>query len=315
MNRYHTAILAPVCILLLMVVFAPLPSGSIGIRTLHDFAHAPVFGCVALLLLYAMASFPRLSGLPWWWQYSIAFSGAVALGLLTEVAQIPVGRDSSWQDLRSDVLGAAAFLALFAVVDARVRSRSVRILVAFFGIALLVLQSLPVAYGFLAYERRAAAFPVLADYTQRMDLYFVIPRQATIRHSLMPAPWAAETGEETLQVAFGQGEWQGLSYREPAPDWRGYATLALDLTNPTDMPLELGLRIHDVHHNNEFTDRFNRRFSVPPRTRTVLRLPIAEIESAPRTRLLDLEHIARLILFRSDTSTAGEMYVSKLWLE
>jgi VanZ family protein len=315
MNRHRTAFLAPVCILLILVVFAPLPGATIGIRTLHDFAHAPIFGCVALLLLYAMPSLPRLSGLPRGSQYLIALTGATALGMLTELAQIPVGRDASWLDVRSDLLGAAAFLALFTVVDARVRSRSIRIFATLVGTALLAFHSLPLASAAFAYERRAAAFPVLADYTKRMDLYFVSPQQATMRHLPMPAPWAAGPGEETMQVAFASGEWQGLDFREPAPDWRGYKTLALDITNPTDEPLVLGLRVHDIRHNNDFRDRFNRTLSVPPRTRTILRLPIAEIESAPRTRLLDLRHIAGVIVFRSGSSTAREMDVSKVWLE
>src|SRR5437868_14176541 len=47
-------------ILLAAVVFAPVPGGTLGIRTLHDFAHAPIFGCVALLTLFAFASHDKI---------------------------------------------------------------------------------------------------------------------------------------------------------------------------------------------------------------------------------------------------------------
>jgi VanZ family protein len=316
MHRHPVAALLGACALLVIVVFAPLPRTTVlGIRMLHDFAHAPILGSVALLLLYAIRSYPRLNSLGSAWQHLIALLGAVAFGGLTELAQIPVGRDASWFDVRSDLLGAAAFLALFSVVDPRTRSRAHRVLASVAGIGLLVFHALPVALAALAYERRAVAFPVLADFTRHLDLFFVEPQRARIEHRPMAAPWAASPGESTLQVDFGSGPWPGLNFLEPAPDWRSYAALALDLTNPADVPLTLVLRVHDVRHDNRREDRFNRTFQVPPRTRTVLRVPLAEIESAPRARSLDIGHVAGLILFRADSSAAPQMDVSKVWLE
>jgi hypothetical protein len=317
MHRHPVAALVLACVLLFIVVFVPLPATTLGLRVLHDFAHAPIFGCVALLFLYVMRSYPRPDALGAGRQYLFAAMGAVFFGALTELAQIPVGRDSSWFDVRSDLLGATAFLALFSAVDTHIRGRrpGMRAAAVVVGIGLFIFHSLPAAYAALAYERRADAFPVLADFTQRMDGFFVMPQRARIDPVRMPAEWMASPGERTLQVRFGSPLFPGLDFYEPAPDWRGYATLALDVTNPTDLPLTLTLRVHDVHHTHNFTDRFNRAFDLAPRTRQVLRIPIAEVASAPHTRSMDMQHIAGVMLFRTGDSVAPQMDVSKLWLE
>lgn len=315
MHRHPIAALVLACALLVIVVFAPLPAATVGLRALHDFAHAPIFGCVALLLLYTARSYPRLDALGPGWQYVIAATGAVAFGALTELAQLPVGRDSSWFDVRSDALGAAAFLALFSAVDTRIRRRGMGAVAMVLGIGLLIFHSLPAAYAALAYERRAAAFPILGDFTRRIDMFFVEPQHARVEHIAMSPEWAQEAGERTLQVRFGSLEFPGLNFHEPAPDWRGYRTLGLDITNPTNLPLTLTLRVHDARHTHDFADRFNRSFDLAPRTRKVLRIPIAEIESAPHTRSMDLQHIAGVMLFRTGNPVAPQMDVSKLWLE
>lgn len=315
MNRTGMAALGLVCVLLLAVVFAPLPGSTVGIRALHDFAHAPIFGCIALLLLVALRAFPRLDRLPWQRHYSLACIGASVLGGLTELAQIPVGRDSSWLDVRSDVMGAAAFLALFSLFDRRVRRASIRVAGVIIGVALLVLHSLPVIIAWLAYARRADAYPVLADYTRAADLYFVEQQRSAAQLVSMPAEWARSPDESALQVSFGAGPWPGLNFFEPAPDWRGHVTLVLDITNPTDEVLHLVFRVHDARHNYAMADRFNRALNVAPRTRMALRMPLAEIAAAPRARTLDLRNVAGVILFRSADSTAPRMYVSRLALE
>lgn len=315
MHRHPVAALVLACALLVIVVFVPLPATTVGLRTLHDFAHAPVFGCVALLFLYALRSYPRFDVLAPQWQYLIAAMGAVVFGALTELAQIPVGRDSSWFDVRSDLLGATAFLALYSVVDRRIRGRGIGAVAMVLGVGLLIFHSLPAAYAALAYERRAAAFPILGDFTRRLDLFFVEPQRVSVEHMAMPVQWVREAGERTLQVRFGSGQFPGLNFHEPAADWRGFGTLGLDVTNPTELPLRLTLRVHDAHHDYDFTDRFNRSFDLPPRTRQVLRIPLAEIESAPHTRSMDMQHIAGVMLFRGGDSAAPQMDVSKLWLE
>jgi VanZ family protein len=301
--------------LLAAVVFAPLSARTHGIRTLHDFAHAPIFGSISLLLLFAIGSHEKLKQLPLWTQYLGAFVIAGALGALTEIAQIPVGRDASWMDLRSDMLGAGGFLGLFTAFDARLRRRAIITICAVAGTGLLAIHSVPLATAVNAYVHRERAFPVLADFKQRIDPYFIKSQWAALDLMPLPKPWAARPGELAMRVTFATGPWPGVDFPEPSPDWSGYRTLALDITNPAATELMLRLRVHDVYHDNRVEDRFNRTLQIPPMTRTVLRIPIADIQSAPQTRSMDLRQIADYLLFRSSESQVGEMYVAGVWLE
>lgn len=303
-----------ICIVLAAVVFAPVPGRAQWVKVLHDFAHAPLFGAVAVLLLLIVRTHGKSGRLSPSLQYLLAFLLACILGALTELAQIPLNRDASWLDLHSDVLGAAGFLALFAAFDGGL-SATVRTLTAIAGVALLVFHSTPLAVAASAYAHRASEFPVLMEFSDRRDGYFVAPQWAQVSIRAVPQTWAARSGEPALYAAFSEGPWPGVDFFEPAPDWRGYRALALDIVNPTDVELVLGFRAHDAHHNNDFDDRFNRTLHVPARTRTVLRIPVADIESAPRTRPMDLARMADFLLFRSSGSAAEEMYVVAVRLE
>lgn len=315
MKRKIIAAVTLIGILLVVVVFAPVPGHTQGIRTLHDFAHAPIFGCVALLTLFALRSHGSLGGMPPWLQYLGAFCIAVTLGALTEIAQIPVGRDASWTDLRSDVLGAAGFLGLYALFDTRLHRAATRVIGAVAGVSLLAVHSMPLVVAADAYLHRDQVFPVLADFTQRIDTYFIAPQWAEVGLKPLPQQWAKQSGELAMRVTFAAGPWPGVDFSEPAPDWSGYRTLAIDITNPASTELVLGFRVHDVHHDQRYADRFNRTLHVPPLTRIVLRIPVADIKSGPQARSMDLQRIAGFLLFRLSESQVGQMYVGRVWLE
>ncbi|MGH8188110.1 MAG: hypothetical protein ACREUC_16240, partial [Steroidobacteraceae bacterium] len=56
MRLNSAAALALTGILLVAVVFAPVPGNTRWITTLHDTAHAPIFGCLAVLSLFLVRS-------------------------------------------------------------------------------------------------------------------------------------------------------------------------------------------------------------------------------------------------------------------
>jgi VanZ family protein len=291
------------------VVLAPVPGRGEWLKVLQDFGHAPAFGCVALVALLWLRTTPLTAR----WQYLGAWGLTLLLGIATEAAQFFVARDPSWLDLRSDAIGAAAFLGVVAACDSRLR-RSVRMACVLVALAVAVVQTLPVVIMLRAYERRSSSYPVLSAFADVRDLYFLRPQWAHLDIVPLPEIFAAGPGETALHVGFTPGAWPGLSHIEPSPDWRGFRTLILEVANPGDAPLALTLRAHDVHHDNEFTDRLNRSFEVPAMSRNELRIPIADIASAPRGRSMDLEHMAGYTLFRNPGSTAEEMYLISLRL-
>lgn len=304
-------------ILLIAVVFSPSPGGTRWIRTLHNAAHGPIFGCVALAVMAIIRAHPRSRSLAPAPQYLISFTVAALLGALTEVTQAFVGRDASFSDALHDVLGAATFLALFSVVDPRLRGTPSQARVAAFSaaMALLAILAVPIVRSAVEYRRRDDRFPVLADFSRELDRYFIGYNRVSLEHQPLPARWAARADEAALRVIFLGTPYPGISIREPRGDWSAYTTLALDITNPTGEELRLSLRIDDAHHNQQFDDRFNASYCLPAGERTVVRIPLSEVRAGPVRRVLDMKNVAAIFLFRANASRAGEMYLSRAWLE
>jgi VanZ family protein len=320
MKRVHAIALALIAILLAAVVFAPVPGDTRWIRTLHNSAHAPIFGCVSLLVLLVSRSHPRLQGLSLIGQYLLALVAAFALGVITELLQIPAGRDASFEDALHDTIGALAFLGLCAVLDARIRAlhqnAPIRFAAAVVGFVSLSVAAAPVTRAAIKYQQRDARFPVLADLSQRYDRYFILQQSSEFSPVEMPDPWARVKDESAMRVRLLDGPYPGLSFIEPVPDWSGYQTLAVDLTNPTPLNLRLVLRVHDAGHTNQPEDRFSKRFELPAGTREVVRIRLQDVAAGPKSRRLDLHRIAGVIIFRADDSpAAGELYLSRVWLE
>ena len=224
--------MASIAILLVAVVFAPVPGHSVWLSRVHDFAHGPIFGCVAVLALVGLRRWPPFARWSWLRQYAIALGVASALGLLTEVAQIPAGRDASWLDLRHDVLGAVAVLALFALVDPVLRSRrswTARGALLAIGVALLGFLAAPTLRAAVEYRDRRMSFPVIADFSSSVDLYFIwrIDIDRGLRRRL-PEAVRRYPGEAGARVRFLPQRYPGVNFHEPFPDWRGFKTLAID---------------------------------------------------------------------------------------
>lgn len=320
MKRVNVIALALIAILLAAVVFAPVPGDSRWIRTLHNSAHAPIFGCVSLLVLLVTRSHPRLQTLGLLAQYILALAAAFALGVATELLQIPAGRDASVEDALHDTIGALALLGLFATVDTRVRgvpqNIPIRFAAAVVGLVSLGIAAAAVTRAAIKYQQRDERFPVLADFSQRYDRYFILQLSSEFSPVTLPTPWARTKDESAMRVRLLDGPYPGMNFIEPWPDWSGYSTLAVDLTNPTPMNLQLILRIHDVGHDNQPEDRFGRRFELPAGTREILRVPLEDVAAGPKSRRLDLRQVAGMIIFRADDSPpAGELYLSRVWLE
>jgi hypothetical protein len=303
------AALALAGILLAAVVFAPVPGNTRWITTLHDTAHAPIFGCLAVLSLFLVrawgpfrsASIPR--------QYLAALVLTTLLGVATEVAQLVTGRDASFADIGRDVLGAAAFLVLHAAFK---RQMSLGIVSA---VLLLVILSAPLARAALEYRAREHRFPVLADFSRQLDPYFLGQNRAAVELVPMPERWVTTKDETTLRVLFAKEPYPGIEISEPAPDWRQYSTMALDLTNPTEAEVRVVLWVSDAQHNYEYADRLNKVLRIAPQTRTVERIALTEVENAPGTRRMDLSRMANIAVFRAEPRDGRELYVSRVWLE
>lgn len=299
--------------MLALVLLAQLPSYPRIWNVLNNAAHAPVFAALSLIAFQVFRrgrSMAFRSALVW------AFGATIVLGIGVELIQGLIGRDSSWSDVRADTLGAACALGWIAYRN-RTGSRTLRLA----GLSTAVLAGglalHPVGEALAAYGLRTARFPTIATFASSLDLYFAELHGVSAERVTLPTRWARHADPLSLRLSIQHGEWPGFAITEPAPDWRGYETLHIDVTNPGTEPFQAVLRVHDQQHNQQLEDRFNRQLSVAAETRTNISIPLADVEAGPSQRPLELGHVAGLILFTTGVSARPdtEIYLTRIWLE
>ena len=308
----HALRIAAIFFLLSLVVFAKFHEPPRFFHTLQKLAHPVTFGALALLFLTLIRrDTPRPLG-----SYVVALIITVLCGAGTEVAQGFVDRDPSLLDVLRDTLGASTALAGFATLvpgaDARGRGgwRAIGALFALLGFTIMMT---PISISLAAYARRDLLFPTLFESCSVLDRYFVSVKGADMDVVPSTEPTSSPCGR-ALRVTLGSAPYAGITLEEPYPNWRRANTLVLELRNPGETDLPLAARVHDLAHNFQFDDRFNREFTLPAHERLEIAIPISDIEHAPAGRLLDLSRIAGVAVFRARGAMTGSFEVEHMLL-
>jgi hypothetical protein len=313
----RAAIVIAIAALLSLLLFVSVPGQGLGYQVSLNASHGPIFAFVAVLVLLMLEPAERSGTIA----YVNAFFVTVGLGILIEVLQTMAHRPGQPFDVMTDAAGAATGLGLWALVERRRGGAESRpadgrpwwpLAIALTGATLVAWPPLQAAR---AYAQRTAQFPTVAQFRDPRDLTFVTTDGAGVAIVDLPAPWARRVGERALRLGFDAGHAPAVQVLEPSPDWRGYAVIAADLTNPTDDEVGLTLRIHDTTHDWSHDDRLNLPVVLAPRARTTIRVALSEVQAAPASRPMDLGHIANVMLFGRPAERPGEIYVSRLWLE
>ncbi len=305
--------LRPVLIasLLLFLVFGDTPEPTRFWEALFDFGHAPLSGVVALLLRgwLAAGGWRALRGRER--ASLLAFGLTVGIGAAVEALQnLQPNREPSWQDLWRDAAGAASFLLLREAWAAGGRpaggrpSRAGRAAAVLAGLALLLAAAATLARTVRLYAERDRAMPTLFA----LDGTWWERSLIDEGHSrLTPAPGLA-------RLDLGAGEFPGVTFEEPYPDWRGYRSLVVRIVSDLDAPLPMAIRVHDAAHNQRFEDRFNRRLLVQP-GENVFRIPLDEVRRAPRGREMDLARVRGILIFAPRLDRPTRVFLGPLRLE
>jgi hypothetical protein len=286
---------------LLLFVELPIPPTEAG-RTIENAGHVPLFMLVTLSVLFVLRERPGFTGARLYVWAGLAGIGA---GFLSEVIQRPLRRDASWDDVFADALGAVCALALYALFDRHsALKRWHRILAILIAATCIVTYVAPIATMTRAYLHRNGQFPVLANFESRAEMFWT--RNIGVRR---------EIAGGALVVHFVADETPGVSFHEPVPDWRGYRTLVLEVENPSTESLNLGVRVHDRKHNWSFNDRFNRSYDLAAGERRTLRIGLDQIRNGPKNRLMDMQRISDITLFRGKKTGSRELRIHGIRLE
>ena len=261
---------------------------------LLNVGHILAFGAAAWLLTVR----PIVREWPWW----VWAAGLAVLGLMLEAAQMFTSRDASVSDWFRDLAGIATgtLVALSMRHGWRRRVLLVAAAAGVFAVAAFAPLRLVASY-----ELRDLAFPVLDDLSGEWR-YRLRPIESTL--SVLDA-----NGARTLVVALTPARYSGVAWTDPVPDWRGYRAVVLAV-RPTDgAAIDLTLRIHDAAHSSRGEDRFRAVFTVPAEGAT-LEFPLAQIQSAPAGRHMDMSAIRAVVLYTKELGRERTIEVSSLRL-
>ena len=275
--------------------------GGLWLQTFYESAHVPLFGIIAVCLLLITPSY---------WgngRRLVAVIGAVMVfGVLSEVAQIPTGRDASVKDLIADWLGAAGFVTLFVAFSSSLTITKIRArYLVLLGAALIIWPLLPLAKVSVAYVERVRILPELARFDSVFAGTFFRLQNARLTKRANDV-----RGSASAEILLRDGPWPGIVFHDLWPDWEPYAVLIMEIENPESDELSVNVRVDDRdHHRGEqrFGDRFNRKINLTPGTNTV-RIALADIKRAPDKRQMNMAEISGLIIFAT-RQEAGKRFV------
>ena len=274
-----------------------------SLKELWNLAHIAYFFLLLCLIGY-IPSLKNISG-------KILIPGLVLfsllLGGLIELCQYATGRSADGQDIVLDLTGALlalTFLRRYSKPLNRKLLLSFRIAL----LALLALQSTPfavaVADEIIAYRQ----FPLLIS----NDTPFEIGR------------WRGNAGIEIeridsvnlLKIRLSPEErYPGTSLGYFPGDWSGYNLLVIRFYNPSPLPLNITVRVHDRAHESSYSheDRFNLNTLVQPGW-SELQIELDQIESAPQDREMNMREISDLSVFTNKLSKERVVYINKIYL-
>lgn len=300
--RSRGAHLLAAAAILLIVIFVEVPGAAKYSQVIQNSGHAPAFGLLALLLLDL---FKTNTARPWR-PLALAFISTVTLGIGTELAQAVLHRDAEVQDVIHDAVGALCALSVWVCFRYRhdAPRRLTRAIAATLALITFGTAVAPLVVCAAAYRHRHGEFPVIAQFSSPLDLYFI---EATDPH--------ANIVRGGLHVGLEHGRWPGITLNEPSPDWSRYSQLFVDVSNPGQTALPLSIRVNDRQHNFHYEDRFTREFAVAPTSRLTVRYSLEEIASAPRGRRMDMRNIATVIIFRSGAVAGQSLVLHRIWLQ
>lgn len=318
-NRQAILITGISLILLVILHIIPLPFENRLAQEIENSGHIALFGFFSLILLvFSVQLFGRKipSHII---HYLIAAGLSILTGAAMEYIQQFVGRDTDIWDFVRDVIGTISFLALYMTVDhsgptyARRVGYWGRTLIRIASVAAILIMLVPLfSISSLSLYRRAI-FPTLCRFEHSWERGLIRTQKADLSLSAPPGTWPEARHQQVGKLVLRPGRYPGITIDEPVADWSRYHNLAFDIFNAVDTPITLVIRIDDVRYRPAPDDRFNRAIKAAPGANSII-IPLADIESGPKQRKMNMAAIHDLILFADRLRTPLTIYIDEIRL-
>ncbi len=273
-----------------------------------DYGHIPLFGIVSLVILWILnhGKWPCTITK----RYVQAGIIAVFLAVLTESIQILMpNRYFQFGDIVNDTIGAAAFLWLAHSFLNNLPGLIIR-LSRWAVVLFIILPAIPIFLTAIDTWNMKRTFPALSSFESFLEMSRWTQKESKICRTTLHAT----EGKYSLEVTLLPGNYPGISMDYLANDWSGYKSMSFDVFLQGPSPLNITVRINDQAHNNEFTDRFNRRFQILPGENHIS-IKLDDVEKAPKGRLMIMAEITNLSIFAYKLKGLKQVYFDNFRLE
>ncbi len=272
-----------------------------------NFGHLPLFGMIALITLWIIGNgkwpYKEIS-------YVKAWAITSFLGALTECIQafIPY-RHFRIVDILTDALGSALFLTLTYTVQ-KVENKKGAILLLKVLLVLMIIRAYPIFEATLDTWNMEKDFPLLSSF----ESPFEMTRWTNGESRIIRTTAHATNREHSLKVNLLPGIYPGIVLNYLINDWRGYNRLTFDAFVEGSSSLDITVRINDLKHNEEYTDRYNEGFQLQPGDNHIS-INLDEVKKPPHGRTMDMADITNICIFAYNLKTPRTVYFDNFRLE
>lgn len=271
---------------------------------LMDFAHIPLFFALAVVTVNAPI-FPKQMGRGW--RLAITALFLTAFAGATEIIQPYFNRTKDIIDFRNGVF--ATVVGLAGVEVWRRPGHALRLLYLALVIAGSSYALHPAFAEFQGIVWRRLQFPLLAGFESPSEMLAWHPSdgaEISRSHSNVAA------GDWSLHLLFQNRTLSGAEFFLSQCDWRGFAVLKFDAYNP-GAPFTLILRVDDDGPHGTVGDRAHWTALLGSGWNHVT-IPLSELEHAPKSRVLNLSAIRRMVFFTETRAEKHEMFLDSVRL-
>ena len=291
--------------------FSPDNWPSLAVDIIHSL-HGSGFAVLALIIYWFLRRrFPSRVN------YLLAAVITMAIGLVSEAAQIPGPRDAQFSDLLIDGLGIFGALGFLAAFDPSVRRqlrKSTRVLLPALAGTALAIAGIPSLWLSYALVQQYRAFPTLLTFEHNWER--AIYKQPEHRRPLLiavPTGWPVTNG--TIARSSEAGRWGIFLSLKPVQNWSAFRSLSFIAASP-GRPFVFDVAIKDVRQKKVEKEqaRFYKKFQVGPEPKRYT-ISFAEIESEASNGPFDFTLVESVVLSAADPGTGVEILLDDFRLE
>lgn len=283
-------------------------SVSRSTKELWNLGHIVYFA----LMVYFLAKFRFLKKVPLPYQWLGFILLSLVLGTLIEVLQYGTQREPDLADISRDLTGCLLVLSFYSPL-LKLSSNVSLIFIRLFALTVLLVHMIPLAIALIDETTARYQFPILSNFETafELDRWEGGASKETIQMNL-------ESDSFQLKIGLTTDRYSGVGMEYLPSDWREYRSVIMEIYQPSDEPISITIRIHDLEHETggrryEYDDRFNRSYLLNKGWNEIS-ISLEEVRSALSKRKMDLSQIRDISLFAIRLPEPRAIYLDKIYL-